>query len=281
MFASETVCVLMFLYFVFTLPRSPRWLAEKGRDEEALAVLTSVDGPEFAKIEMAAIKEQLSEEPGGWSEVFAPGMRFALLTGILLAFFNNWTGWSVIAGYIPDLFEKSGLEDRAMAILQFAMTYLFMGLMTVVSLVLMDRAGRRPLWMVASALAAIIMTITGAVFHFQWSGPIVFLVIILCTIPHGIALGGIPWLMMSELFPTRIRAKAVAVTTTILWCFIYFGAQLFPPISAFSKEMIGSVGGAFWLFAAICLLSLLFGWTIMPETKGKTLEEIAASWKSS
>lgn len=279
MFFSETVAVLLFVIFVFRLPRSPRWLAEKGRHEEALEVLARIDGPEYARREMEEIQASLAQETGGWSELFAPGMRYALLIGLLLALFNNWTGWSVIGGYIPMLFEMSGIEDRARAILQFAVSYGFMGLMTLVSLVLMDRVGRRPLWMFASLLMAAITAATGLVFHFHVTGLAVLLVIILCTVPHGIALGGIPWLMMSELFPTRIRAKAVSVTTTFLWITIFSGGYLFPALTSASTKLVGSVGGVFWLFTGVCLLAFLFGLLMMPETKGRTLEEIARSWK--
>ncbi|MAD81094.1 MAG: hypothetical protein CMJ50_09670 [Planctomycetaceae bacterium] len=279
MFASETVCVLMFVSFVFSLPRSPRWLAEKGRHDEALNVLSQVEGPDYARREIEEIRSSLEQETGGWSELLAPGMRYALLIGILLAFFNNWTGWSVIGAYIPTLFEMSGLEDRAAAIGKFALTYGAMGLMTVVSLVLMDRVGRRPLWMFASLLMAAITCATGLVFHLQLTGSIVLIVIMLCTVPHGVALGGIPWLMMSELFPTRVRAKAVSITTTFLWVAIFSGAYLFPALTTASTALVGSVGGAFWLFTVICILSFLFGWWMMPETKGRTLEEIAESWK--
>ncbi len=286
MFASETVCVLLFVIFVFRLPRSPRWLAEKGRYDEAFDVLAKIGGVEYAARELAEIRASLAQETGGWSDLFAPGMRYALLIGILLALFNNWTGWSVIGGYIPMLFEMSGLEDRARAILQFAVTYGFMGLMTLVSLVLMDRVGRRPLWLFASLLMAAITAVAGLVFHFQVTGPAVLIVIILCTVPHGIALGGIPWLMMSELFPTRLRAKAVSITTTFLWVTIFSGAYLFPALTSASVRLVGSVGGAFWLFTGVCLLAFLFGLLMMPETllmmpetKGRTLEEIAASWR--
>lgn len=279
MFFSETVAVLLFVTFVFRLPRSPRWLAEKGRHEEALEVLARIDGPEYARREMEEIQASLAQETGGWSELFAPGMRYALLIGLLLALFNNWTGWSVIGAYIPMLFEMSGIEDRARAILQFAVSYGFMGLMTLVSLVLMDRVGRRPLWMFASLLMAAITAATGLVFHFHVTGLAVLLVIVLCTVPHGIALGGIPWLMMSELFPTRIRAKAVSVTTTFLWITIFSGGYLFPALTSASTRLVGSVGGVFWLFTAVCLLAFLFGLLMMPETKGRTLEEIARSWK--
>ena len=281
MFASETVCVLLFVIFVFSLPRSPRWLACRGRYDDALAVLTKIDGPDYAKRELEEIKVSLDQETGCWKDLFAPGMRYALLIGILLALFNNWTGWSVIGGYIPMLFEMSGLEDRAQAILQFAVTYGFMGLMTLVSLLLMDRVGRRPLWLFASLLMAAITFSTGLVFQCQLTGIIVLIVIALCTVPHGIALGGIPWLMMSELFPTRLRAKAVSITTTFLWLTIFSGAYLFPALTSVSIKLVGSVGGAFWLFTGICILAFLFGLMMMPETKGRTLEEIAGSWKRS
>lgn len=281
MFASEMFAVVGFVIFVFFLPYSPRWLAERDRYDEALDVLTKVNGAEYGRKELQGIKESLSEGTGKFAELFGPGIRYALLIGVLLAFFNNWTGWSGMGGYIPILFEKSGLEDRALAILQFAFTYFFMGLMTVVSILLMDRIGRKPLWLFASCLMAVITAATGFVFHYQLGGIIVLVVIMLCTVPHGIALGGIPWLMMSEIFPTKIRAKAVAVTTTFLWVTIFTGAQLFPMITGFSERKIGSVAGAFWLYTAICILSVIFGLKMLPETKGRTLEEIAKSWKKS
>jgi SP family arabinose:H+ symporter-like MFS transporter len=208
-----------------------------------------------------------------------PGMRYALLIGVLLALFNNWTGWSVMGGYIPMLFEMSGLKDRSMAILQFAVTYGFMGVITLGACWLVDRVGRRPLWMFGAGLMALVTALTGAVFHFQLSGFIVLVVITLCTIPHGLALGPLPWLMMSEIFPTRLRAKAVALTTAFLWITIFSGAQLFPLITEYTTKTFGSAGPAFWLFTVICVAAFVFGWKMLPETAGRTLEEISDSWK--
>ncbi len=279
MFASEIVPVVVFLVLLSFLPQSPRWLASRGRTEEALAALTRVGGAEFARQELAMIQESLKQESGRFSELLAPGMRYALLVGLLLAFFNNWTGWSVIGGYIPMLFEAAGLQDRAMAFLQFAVTYGFMGLVTLGACWTVDRVGRRPLWLTASALMIVVTALAGAVFHFQLRGWPVLVVLILCTVPHGIGLGPLPWLMISEIFPTRLRGRAVSLTTAFLWLTIYSGAQLFPIMTAYSQAMIGSVGGAFWLFSFICVGALGFGWTILPETKGRTLEEIAASWR--
>lgn len=279
MFASEVLPVAVFVVLLFFLPQSPRWLAGRGRYDEALAVLSKVDGPEFAKAEMEQIRSSLQEEEGTLAELFSPKLRRVLLIGILLAFFNNWTGWSVMGAYVPMLFEASGLHDRALAFLQFTVTYGFMGLMTLIACWTVDRAGRRPLWIFASLLMAVVTALTGVVFQFHVSGWVVLLVIMLCTVPHGLALGPLPWLMISEIFPTRLRARAVALTTAFLWVTIYSAAQLFPIITDYSQKVLGSVAGAFWLFTLICLLSFLFGWKILPETKGRVLEEIAASWK--
>ena len=132
--------------------------------------------------------------------------------------------------------------------------------------------------MTASALMVLVTLLTGAVFHFHLGGWPVLVVIILCTIPHGLALGPLPWLMISEIFPLRLRGRAVSLTTAFLWLTIFAGAQLFPIMTAYSEKFFGSPGAAFWLFSVICVFSLLFGWKMLPETKGRTLEEIAASW---
>ena len=281
MFASQMVVVVLLFVFLFLIPSSPRWLAAKGRFKEALDVLKKIHEPALAERELAEITASINEEQelqGGWKELFAPGVRYALLIGLLLAFFNNWTGWSAMGGYITTLVELSGVTSHSTAILQFAFTYVAMAIFTAISLFLVDRVGRRPLWIFASILMALVTFATGLVFHYHIQGWVVLLVLCLCTVPHGIALGGLPWLMMSELYPNRVRAKAVALNTTFLWVVIYSCGQLFPIFLQFSTDHIGSGAGVFWLFTVICVLSTIFGCTIMPETKGRTLEEIAGSW---
>ncbi|MHB9037809.1 MAG: sugar porter family MFS transporter [Armatimonadota bacterium] len=278
MFGSQVIVVLIFTIFLFFLPRSPRWLAERGRHDEALDVLTRVDSEENARKELQEIKESLEQESGKLSELFLPGIRYALVIGLLLAFFNNWTGWSAMGGYIPRLLEMSGLQNRSLAILQFSLTYVAMAVITLISISIVDRAGRRPLWMIGSACMAVFTGVAGLVFHLHLQGPIVLLVLVFCAVPHGLALGPLPWLMMSEIFPTKVRAKAVAVTTTFLWLIIFTCAQFFPMISSWSEKVIGSPAGVFWVFTLVCIFSMLFGWKMLPETKGRTLESIARSW---
>ncbi len=277
MFASQLVILAPLIFFLFQLLPSPRWLAERGRFDEALTVLKKVHEPALAERELIEIRSAVTEEVGGWRELFGPGIRYALFIGLLLAFFNNWTGWSAMGGYITNLVEMSGVTSHSLAILQFAFTYVAMSIMTIVSMWLVDRVGRRPLWIFASILMALVTLATGFVFHYHWHGFIVLLVLILCTVPHGIALGGLPWLMMSELYPNRIRAKAVAINTTFLFFVIFSCGQLFPIFVDYSNRQIGSAAGVFWLFTVICIFSTIFGFTIMPETKGRTLEDISRS----
>ena len=277
MFGSEVVFISIFAVLLFLVPESPRWLAEQGRIEAAQAVFTRIDGPEFARVEMVQIEKSLAAEVGSFSELFAPGLRMALLVGLCLAFFNNYTGWSAMAYYLTHVFEVGGL-GRTDAIFQFLLAYGFMGVMTLVACGLVDRLGRRPLWLVSSAIMVAANVLMGLVFYLDLRGFPVLLAVFLCAIPHSFALGPLPWLMMSEIFPTRIRARAVAITTTFIWIVGFLACYFFPIIASLSERLIGSIAGVFWLSGVMCILAFIFGLTLMPETKGKTLEEIADSW---
>ena len=120
---------------------------------------------------------------------------------------------------------------------------------------------------------SICLILTGMVFQFNVTGSVVVLMIFLCAAPHAIGLGPLPWLMMSELYPTRIRAKAVSLSTTFLWVAAFTGPFAFPMLEAASEKMFHTIAGVFWLYAVICLISLVWGWKFLPETKGQPLPE--------
>ena len=149
---------------------------------------------------------------------------------------------------------------------------------TLICISLVDKFGRRPLWIWTSVLMIGALAFDGVAFHLAWTGPVIVLVIAFTTIPHHLGLGPLPWLMQSELFPTRLRAKGVCISTTIVWIGGFLSAYLFPVVAKLSEELVGSISLFFGVFIVLCVLSLLFGIKLLPETKNRSLEEIATSW---
>jgi SP family arabinose:H+ symporter-like MFS transporter len=208
-----------------------------------------------------------------------PGMRFALFVGISLGILNNWTGGSSIGIYLPTIFQMGGFSETTDALKQAIYVGLWEIVLTIITILVVDKIGRRRLWIGGSVAMIGAMFVTGLVFMLHMTGLPVLLVIFLCYAPHALALGALPWLVMSELYPTRIRAKAMAITTTCLWAAGWFAGWFFPIIAGFFERKTGSPGPAFWFFCFTCLISVFFGIKFLPETKGRTLEEIASSWQ--
>lgn len=278
MFGSILIPILAFFILLFMVPRSPRWLAEQGRFEEARKVLARIDGDQNAEREMDAIRADLAAEQGTWSELFTGGIKWALLCACFLALFNNLTGWSGVAYYMPEIFRRGGYDDPSQAIFNAFVLNIFNMVFTLICISLVDKYGRRPLWNWTSVLMILALAFDAYAFHHKWTGPVIILVIVFTTIPHHLGLGPLPWLMQSELFPTRLRAKGVCISTTIVWIGGFLSAYLFPVVANWSEQTVGSISLFFVIFIVMCVLSLLFGLTLLPETKNKSLEDIAASW---
>lgn len=280
MFASVLVPVVIFSILLIPVPASPRWLAEKRRFPEALAVLTRIGGEEEGASELEEIKASMQEEVGSVRELLHPGMRMALITGLLLAFLNNWTGWTAISFYLPTLFQQAGFTKASDAIAQSIMVNGGTVLLTIVAVWAVDRLGRRPLWIGGSAAMCLCLIVAGTLFQLHATGGAIVLALFLCSVPHAVGLGPLPWLMMSELYPNRVRAKAVSITTTMVWLAGFSAPLVFPVMESASVRLLHTVAGVFWVYSIINVFSFLWGWKCLPETRGRTLEEIASSWKS-
>ncbi len=273
MFASLALPSLVFGICMAVVPESPRWLMKMGRRTEARQVLERVGGAESAGREIAQIDAALREEQGRWKELFTTGYRRALLIGILLAVFGQFSGINSIMYYAPEIFKAAGSgTDSAFSqtVIVGAVNVLF----TFVAIWLVDRAGRRPLLIAGTLVQVVALVAVGVMFHRGQSGVGVLLCILLFVAAFAVAMGPIPWIVNSEIFPTKLRGRAMSVAIFCLWLADWVVTQTFPML----RESIGPAK-TFWVYAFCSLLSTVFVLWMVPETKGRTLEEIEASWR--
>jgi MFS transporter, SP family, arabinose:H+ symporter len=273
MLGSGTLPSALFLVSLFFVPESPRWLASKNRKAEALKILERVNGKNRADEVMAEIEITLKEEKGTIGELFAPGLRTAMIIGVFLAMFSQITGINAIIYYAPEIFKSVGFGTDS-ALLQTVIIGLTNTVFTFVAIRFIDRAGRRKLLLWGVTGMAICLFGVGTVFFFQLSsGPLLLLFILGFIASFASSLGPIPWVLISEIFPTKTRGIAMSFAVLMLWIGVVLITQLTPILL---KEAGGAV--TFWIFGANAVLLLIFTYKMIPETKGKTLEEIEKYW---
>ncbi len=272
MFGSETLPAVLFGLAALFVPESPRWLARKGRTEEAQRTLTRFAGAGAAQRYMGDIQTSLSHADVSLKQLLTGRYRIPLLIGVLLAVFQQFSGINAIMYYAPEIFKAIGTSvDSAFVntVSVGAVNLLF----TVVAIYLVDKAGRRALLLGGTAGQVISLAAVAWLFQTQGSPFLVLVFILLFVASFAAAMGPVAWIVISEIFPNRVRGLAMSIATFVLWTACYLVSQTFP-------MMVDGIGSAatFWVYAGCSLASLIFVWVAVPETKGRTLEEIEESW---
>ena len=259
------------------MPQSPRWLVMAGRDFEARAVLARMRSgdPDTIEQEIVEIKGEVGAKPGTWSDLRKPVIRAALVVGIGLAILQQVSGINTVIYYAPTIVQFTGVDSSAAAILASVAVGIVNVGMTLVAIRLLDRAGRRPLLLIGSAVMALALSALALVF-IAGAGSTLGSVIAIGSLmlyvgAFAVSLGPIFWLLNAEIYPLEVRSKAAAVGTMANWLFNFFVSLTFLLLI----DALGR-GGAFFFYAGICVVTFFFCRALVPETKGKHLEDIQA-----
>lgn len=272
MFAIGGFPAVIFLLLLIPVPESPRWLTKQGRKDLARAILARVAGEEAAEAEMAQIAEAIAHEGGSMAELFKPGLRRALFIGAALAVLTQVTGINSIMYYAPEIFKKAGSRpsDAFNDAVWIGLTNL---VATLVSMAVVDRFGRKPLLLVGASCMGLALAYVGWAFHVEKAGLDLLAGVLLYVASFSVSMGVVGWVVISEIYPTRTRGRAMSVAIVALWGACYLVSQTFPIL----VEELGSAK-TFWIYAALCVVAIIFVARFVPETKGKTLEEIEKTW---
>ncbi|MCK3684930.1 D-xylose transporter XylE [Maribellus sp. YY47] len=268
MFISEAIPAGLFGILLFFVPETPRYLALNNKDDKALEILTKINGAARAKEIFAEIKNSVERSS---AKLFSYG-KIVIIVGILLSVFQQFVGINVALYYAPRIFESMGAAKDA-SMMQTVVMGIVNVIFTVVAIATVDKWGRKPLLMVGSVGMAIGMFAIGALAFLKIIGISTLVFIIIYTASFMMSWGPICWVLISELFPNKIRGKAVAVAVAAQWAANYFISSTYPAMMEFSS------GGTYWFYGAMSVLSLIFVWKMVPETKNKTLEEMENLWK--
>jgi SP family arabinose:H+ symporter-like MFS transporter len=276
MFGAGTIPAFLFILFLFFVPESPRFLMLKGKEEKAHLIIAHINGETNARKEIQDIKQSFNTKAGSYKDLFKPGIFKALIIGISLAVFSQFSGINAIIYYGVKILKEAGLGSGSAFWGQVTIG-IVNTLFTFVAIFTIDKFGRKPLliWGVSGAVIALI--IVGALFALNITSSTLLLIFILLYIAcFAFSFGPVVWVILSEIYPTRIRGRAMGIATLSLWIGTWIVGQFTP----FLLETIKPYG-TFWLFALTCFPAIIVTWKFVPETKNKPLEEIEKVWLKS
>ncbi len=270
MFAATAIPSLLFLAATFFIPESPRWLAATGRGQQALKVLGRLGGATYAQHVYADFTSVSDAQPKRslLQELSSPGMARILLLGVLLAVLQQWCGINVIFNYAQEIFSAAGYQVSDI-LFNIVITGAVNLLFTLVALATIDRFGRRILLLTGILGLVVIYAALGLLYRLHLQGMPMLVLVLAAIACYAMSLAPATWVVIAEIFPNRIRASAMSIAVTALWTACFLLTYTFPLLNA----ALGSAG-TFWTYAIICLAGFLFLFFRLPETRGKSLEEI-------
>jgi len=279
MFALAVIPAAAFGIGLIFIPNSPRWLVDRGHADQARAVLKRIRGPEQVEGELSEIQHSVAQQKGHWSELLSPLLRPAMIVGIGLANAQQITGINTVIYYAPTIFRFAGLSSASVAILASVGVGVVNVVLTLVAMQLIDRVGRRPLLLVSLAGMALSLFVLGLAFSLpQLSGSLGWIAVASLMVYVGsfaVGLGPVFWLMLSEIYPLRIRGRAMSVGTIANW-----SANLLVALSFLTLTQVLGKPATFWLYGVVSIGAWLFAFFLVPETKGRSLEGIEAHWRA-
>jgi len=268
MLAAEAVPAVLFLALLVPIPESPRWLIQANRESEARATMQRIGGGEYADAEIAAVKQVLQLEQGSFLELFSRRHRLPLLIAVVLMFGAQLSGINAIMYYSTEIFKNATGNANAaftssvwIGLVNFIATFIAIGLV--------DKAGRKPLLLAGNAVQMVALAAVGFIYAGNPHSPALLVFVVLYTAAFAMAMGPLPWIVCSEIFPAKLRGRAMSLATFCIWTGCLMVAQTFP----FLLKHIGPAK-TFWIYGACSALTFLLVLLLLPETKGRTLEEI-------
>jgi SP family sugar porter-like MFS transporter len=270
MFWAEMFPASLFFILMFFVPESPRFLARQQKDDKVLKVLSNVGGMSYARSELSNIKETLKDNADkvNYRALLHPRILPILVVGIVLAVFQQWCGLNVVFNYAEEIFASAGY-DVSDILFNIVITGSINLIFTLVAMRTVDKWGRRLLMLIGAGGLTVTYIFLGGFYYFNFDGVPVLLMVLLAIAIYAMSLAPVTWVVLSEIFPNRIRGAAMAVSTFFLWGASFVLAYTFPLLNS-------SMGthGTFWIYSGITLAGFIFIKFRLPETKGKSLEEI-------
>lgn len=268
MFGAAAVPASLFCVLATLIPESPRWLAMNGRRRQAFDILNRIGGTDYAHAELDAMGSGQVAPSGKLGTLFSRPYRKVLVIGVVVAFFQQWSGTNVIFNYAQEIFQAAGYAIGDV-LFNIVVTGVANVVFTFVAIYTVDRWGRRRLMCLGAGVLCLIYLALGTCYYLRLTGVFMIVLVVAAITCYAMTLGPITWVLLSEIFPNRVRAVAVATSTFALWVGSASLTYTFPLLNA----RLGSYG-TFWIYSLVCFAGFVFARKVLPETKGKSLEQL-------